>query len=352
MSYILEALKKSQQAREMGQVPRLQATAFDDPPEFARSQPWVLAAVGLAALAAVLALYAALRPTGAPDASMADSGPSERVVSADIGASNSADVGAVKDAELRPASGTAGDSESESPDGLDGLAVASQQGARAIGLEPDEARTANASSGAALGLSDPDDLSVEPQVLIVPAPPKPGERLPRGADELRRALLGPDVSPSIERRQSSSERTAPPAQDSTPVPPELIAEIEAFKRTFQTEAGTASSTNFQAPARDKPAVSESSPESSQVSTDSNAQPHRQGRAADRPPPLSSRLRQQLPPFLMTVHVYDKDPARRFVYLNGSKVREGGLTRDGFFVEQVLADGAIVRYEEHRFFQSP
>ena len=35
-----------------------------------------------------------------------------------------------------------------------------------------------------------------------------------------------------------------------------------------------------------------------------------------------------------------------------KVREGELTRDGFFVEQVLADGAIVRYDEHRFFESP
>ena len=63
MSYILEALKKSQQEREMGQVPRLQATVFDDPLE-PRMQPWIVAAIGLAALAVVFALYAALPSTG------------------------------------------------------------------------------------------------------------------------------------------------------------------------------------------------------------------------------------------------------------------------------------------------
>ena len=55
---------------------------------------------------------------------------------------------------------------------------------------------------------------------------------------------------------------------------------------------------------------------------------------------------------MTVHVYDPSPTRRFVYLNGSKLREGELSRDGFIVEQIVADGAIFRYDEHRFFQSP
>jgi hypothetical protein len=34
------------------------------------------------------------------------------------------------------------------------------------------------------------------------------------------------------------------------------------------------------------------------------------------------------------------------------VREGEQTRDGFVVEQVAADGAIFRYDEHRFFQPP
>ncbi|MFP4602352.1 MAG: general secretion pathway protein GspB [Halochromatium sp.] len=74
--------------------------------------------------------------------------------------------------------------------------------------------------------------------------------------------------------------------------------------------------------------------------------------SDRPAPLSGRLRRELPPFSMTVHVYDADPARRFIYLNGNKLREGELSRDGFFVEEVGADGAVLRYDAHRFFQSP
>jgi hypothetical protein len=68
--------------------------------------------------------------------------------------------------------------------------------------------------------------------------------------------------------------------------------------------------------------------------------------------LSSALRRELPSFSMTVHVYDPDPKRRFVYLNGSKVREGETTRDGFMVERVVADGAVFRYEDYRFFQAP
>ncbi len=325
MSYILEALKKSQQEREMGQVPRLQATAFDEPIEPTRPQPWVYAAVGLAALAVLVALFALLRPASTPDASMAS-------------------PVAIK-AELDQGAGAAA-----------GVGQGSKQ-ATAAGLETDAdlgPGLDRAGSAAPLRLTDPDDLSVESQVLVVPAAPKPGERLPRGADELRRAVLGPDASPSVERRQSSPdptppERQTPPERDYTPVPPELIAEIEEFKRTYQTGASSASAVGKEAaPARSATATSEMSKRSAGNSTPAS----RQASASGRPAPLSSTLRRQLPPFLMTVHVFDEDPARRFVYLNGSKVREGELTRDGFFVEQVLADGAIVRYDDHRFFESP
>jgi general secretion pathway protein B len=68
MSYILEALKKSQQARERGQVPRLQTTAFEQPSEPGRLQPWMLVVLGLAAFAVLLtAAMALLRPTPVAD---------------------------------------------------------------------------------------------------------------------------------------------------------------------------------------------------------------------------------------------------------------------------------------------
>jgi len=68
------------------------------------------------------------------------------------------------------------------------------------------------------------------------------------------------------------------------------------------------------------------------------------------PPPSAALRRKLPEFLMTVHVYDADPSRRFVYINGRKVGEHQTTREGLRVEQVMADGAVLSWQGERFFQ--
>ena len=305
MSYILEALKKSQQERELGQVPRLQAPAFEEPVEETRTQPWVQAAFGLAVVAVVFAGYAALRS------------PTPQVPTV--------------------AAGNADSPVSSAPTLATTPAGAAQRSASPGTAQPPAQGSDTAS---ALALDDPDSLSVEPQVLVVPAAPRPGERLPRGADELRRAVLGPEVSPSVQRR-AAAPASAPPVPEYAPVPPELIAEIEDFKRSV--EDGTEPS-----------GAQERSGKASAAGNERSRSQKKTKAASDvgRPGPLTSSLRQQLPPFSMTVHVYNDEPSRRFVYLNGKKVREGELTRDGFFVEQVVADGAIFRYEDLRFFQQP
>ncbi len=72
MSYILEALKKSQQERELGQVPTLDASGiFTDDKEPIPPNYWALLAVALAALAVVIALYAAFRGAAQPQATPA-----------------------------------------------------------------------------------------------------------------------------------------------------------------------------------------------------------------------------------------------------------------------------------------
>jgi general secretion pathway protein B len=73
MSYILEALKKSQQERGLGQVPTLDASGlFVEDREPQVTHHWALLAVGLAALAVVIALYAAFRDTRAVPMTMLD----------------------------------------------------------------------------------------------------------------------------------------------------------------------------------------------------------------------------------------------------------------------------------------
>ncbi|NBC48226.1 MAG: GspB domain-containing protein [Gammaproteobacteria bacterium] len=330
MSYILEALKKSQQERELGQVPRLQAPMFEEPLEPARVQPWIYVALGLAIIAVMLASYAALRPPMLEPAA-------DPVAVSDVDtAAGDQGAGAMiasAEPEAKPragASGTTGPT-------------------RNAGDSGPQSAPASSGTDSSLAAADPDDLSVEPQVLVVPAPPKPGERLPRGADELRRAVLGPEASSSIRRREQGPVR-AQPAPDHAPVPPELIAEIEQFKRTVQAGDGPAAESDDATAADQERRAQRSESQAPRNRVASRAV--NSDASSGRPPPLSSSLRRQLPPFSMTVHVYDPSPTRRFVYLNGSKLREGELSRDGFIVEQIVADGAIFRYDEHRFFQSP
>ena len=56
MSYILEALKKSQQERELGSVPRIQAVSFDETPPHPTSQLLAVCRV-IVALCAVAIAY-------------------------------------------------------------------------------------------------------------------------------------------------------------------------------------------------------------------------------------------------------------------------------------------------------
>jgi hypothetical protein len=191
-----------------------------------------------------------------------------------------------------------------------------------------------------LAASDEGDLSVEPQVLVVPAPPKPGQRLPRGADELRRAVLGPEASPSIsvDRPRAPPRRQAalPPVPETTPVPDDLIADIEAFKQ----EVGGSG---------DRPRRETGKSAEKGVPPLSAAAAGKGSAGAPAPPP-SPALRRRLPDFAMSVHVYDVDPGRRFVYINGRKVRENQTSREGLRVENVRADGAVLSWDGERFFQ--
>ena len=365
MSYILEALKKSQQERELGDVPRLQAVTFDDGPAHAPTHRWVYAALLLAVAAVALALFAVLR--AAPEDS--ESGtvallPAERSgpdLPPVLVPAPSADVGL--DAVVRQAG--AGDGapgsvkppvQASAPSALQSPAESrsrpqQRQGAIAPNTSAPELIAAAAPTQALPqrptqrptqppALAAPETVSVQPEVLVVPAPPKPGQPLPRGADELRRAVLGPGSSPSVD---TTGPLPSPPAPAETnyprqqvpehvPVPADLIADIEAFKK--QVGSG---------PPAARPAPQPVLPP-----------PPRAMPAADTdialPPPPSVALRGKLPDFRMSVHIYDAEPARRFVYINGRKLRENDKSREGLKLERIVADGAVLSYRGESFFQ--
>ncbi|MCF7993136.1 MAG: general secretion pathway protein GspB [Thiohalocapsa sp.] len=392
MSYILEALKKSQQERELGQVPSLRSVNFEEPALPRAQHTWAYAAVMLAVVAVGIALYAVLkqppesglgpafergaaseRRAGAQDglaAAVVDSGsaaplPLPASAASAVAASMSTrDPEDTRDAGAGRATGVASDSQPELPAELPAELDAETESERFAGARggavPSPAAAASRNSDEvvptsaasaptasdkvagspaspadpALAADDPNSLSVEPRVLVVPAPAKPGEPLPRGADELRRAVLGGDDSPSVAGAPALRRAQNP---DQVAIPDDLIADIEAFKQEVQSGKIPVSP----APAPPPPAQRRE-PQSTPAPTPA--------RGGARAPVASPALRAKLPPFRMSVHVFDSDPIRRFVYINGRKVGENEQSREGVRVEQVVSDGAILSYGGERFFE--
>jgi len=265
MSYILEALKKAQHTRERGQVPRLERALREPPPGAAapsRVGFWSALALALALTALAVALYAAWQVATPPPVPQP-----------------------VRDQTA------------------------------AVLAPPPEANPAPAPARA------PDEPAA-PRVLVVPAPRADGQPLARGAEELRRAVLGepPPLPPAAPPPARAAPVPTVPA--ATPVPPALRAEIAAFKHQVGRQPPL-------------PVV----PAPPAAATDDAPTRH----APPTPGP-------HWPAIALNVHVYDDDPTRRFVYINGVKLHEGETAPNGVTVERVLADGVWLGYRGERFFQ--
>ena len=152
--------------------------------------------------------------------------------------------------------------------------------------------------------------------------------------ELQRQL---DAEP-VNAQDAEEWIDAPPDEPvPTPIPPDLIADIESFKhqrrpRQVPDKAG-------KAPVQPPSARPTSPP------------PSGAARFGEDPSALRLSRDQQasLPAFLMTVHVYEAEPSRRFVLINGLKYRDGDRTREGLTVEQIVADGAVLSFQGNPFF---
>jgi general secretion pathway protein B len=338
MSYILEALKKSQHERELGKVPTLDTTGmFEEDKVVPSRSRWSLLALGLAAVAMIVALYAALRgPAPAPVATseaLAIAVPLDPTSSADsargMGAGDAGATAGVPEVGATPAA--LGSREPE-------LAAASREEG-SVTLPP------------ALETLPSGPVSAVPRAsgpLIEPPPPKqagrirlpdPSERLSypedsHGDDSKPSGGPDPDEEMELQRQMEAdyvetwdeAEDPAEPAP--TPVPRDLIADIEAFKREVRVGGQGPDKGAQKAPAT---ALSRS------IEKD----------------PLGLRLtpaqEAELPGYLMTAHVYDSDQSRRFVLINGLKYREGEKTREGMTVERILAQGAVLSHKGNAFF---
>ena len=62
--------------------------------------------------------------------------------------------------------------------------------------------------------------------------------------------------------------------------------------------------------------------------------------------LSAAERQQLPPFKVSMHLWDSNPAQRFAIVDGARVGEGDRIGDAF-VESISRDGLVLAWNGRR-----
>ena len=81
MSYILDALKKSQHARQLGKVPTIDTSQLDAEPQNEPPTRWIYSSVVLALVAIIVAAYGIVdKRTSVPSATNPDRSPSSPVL--------------------------------------------------------------------------------------------------------------------------------------------------------------------------------------------------------------------------------------------------------------------------------
>jgi general secretion pathway protein B len=56
----------------------------------------------------------------------------------------------------------------------------------------------------------------------------------------------------------------------------------------------------------------------------------------------------IPEANVSLHVYDRNPAARFVFVNGQRAKEGDVLANGIRVDEIRADGAVLSFRGARF----
>jgi len=159
-----------------------------------------------------------------------------------------------------------------------------------------------------------------PEVHAATAPPAPpAARLPANAEaELAKAPF----DESDEAPATINDRPPVVANPADAIPEDLRQDIQSFKEQIKGGEGGRGGKR----ARNEKLV----------------------------PPQERRLprevEERLPSFLLTVHIYDPEPAKRFVVIDGRKMRQGDSSRSGILVEEILPDGVALSFEGHKFFR--
>jgi general secretion pathway protein B len=333
MSYILDALRKSQEQRELGRVPTLSSGASVTAGRTSKANPWTIAAVGLAAIAVVIALYAALGSRIGEGLA-----PKPLVTAA-------------------------------TPEGNRGVATA---GGPVVGASPgDGVVTPSTTLPAVPPAAQPAETAqVARRLVLPPASEEYAPMLDEAAlmEQVQRFEAGQVAPPRRQEpeapRSAFSPGSRPPGSTGGSVPPDLRREILEFKQKALRETGKKERVATKAAPVPTPSQAEQpiaqppAPEVAPRQPEVAPAPKVESRPAGSPlPPAQSGLAPasgegagKSPSARVTVHVYSEDPAKRFVIIKSLRLREGDRTDDGLVVEEIRPDGVVLSAEGQRVFR--
>lgn len=302
MSLLLDALRKSERQRKLGQVP-----GIDVPSRHSETRPssryrWLLLALPMLALVG-------------------------------IGWWLLSDGDSV-DARLEQNTAT------QEPAGIE----RAQQAAalRAAG----EAQPATASENdqpppsSALAQQDPNpDFTVPPARASLPTPAEQPSNADDGsADDGRRGALSRDL---------------PTAMDTMPQSAASLDDLARLAAASTQTESTAGADDVAALTSTMAAAATATAEDAESDSAQVAQPTDENWRPGEPAPISYyelpvSVRQELADFRVTIRIYNEDPKQRFVVIKQERFFEGDDVGDGLRLQEIRRDGVVFEFDQYRF----
>ena len=323
MSLILEALKKSEAKRRLGEAPDL-GTPFATPQRRGRALPLLVLAI-VAAGACGWWLLRRPAPPATPALAPANvsttptpAQPPPVAVAVAAPKTNPVPAPQRPRADLPSSAPTIVPTHAAPPQVVSAGALAAQRAAAAAPAI--SARQQGRARGAMAARNLPPDMHrVEKPVASEAAPAQasatPAAAPPDASAAVRSAPADSGNAPQLAKAQKTPEMRglAPPAE------------------------APASSTPLAAPSVPSP---DTGAAPAQAQAKSDVQFYYE---------LPFSVRKALPQLRLSMHVYAGDPAQRFVVLNDSRLAEGDKTADDVTLREVRKDGAVLEFQGQRFF---
>jgi len=306
MSLILEALKKSEAKRRLGEAPDL-GTPFATPRRRGRVLPLLVLAI---IAAGALGWWLLRQPTPAGTATTSGSAQKTAAAPSPVVAKPVVPAPTARPAVAQNTAAAAPQPKPVAAEPRPTMPSAQTEASPWVAVGKPDNRRATAPAPRKL---PPNMHRVEPATQVADNPSAPGgaktangqppQPVAPNTPVLAKAAKTPDM-------RGLTPPPAPPAPEATPAP-----------KTAEPTSAAGQSTPPVAVTKDVPFYYE----------------------------LPFNVRKTLPPLRLSMHVYAGDPAQRFVVLNDSRLAEGDKTADDVTLREVRKDGAVLEFQGQRFF---